>query len=137
MWEETVVQRIRALFGSGFTFEARNLNGELFTVTLSHEGVEVSNLGSTPFLPWTVFIEAIRLLKERSGKAPLGNAMSSRLGHDELPLDSVEGYVALTVFKKRIGDSVFRRRVPLTGILISAGLCYYADGQLSLKVPIE
>ncbi len=137
MWEDAVVHRIRALFGSGNTFEARNLKGVAFTVTLRHEGVEVSNLGETSFLPWAVFIEAIRLLKEKGGVAPVGNAMNSRLGHGELPMDSVEGYVALTVFGKKIGDSVFRRRVPLTSILISAGFCDYADGQLSLKVPLE
>ncbi|MFV1943853.1 hypothetical protein VPH49_23935 [Pseudomonas luteola] len=137
MWEETVVQHIRALFGSGHTFQARNLNGEAFTVTLNNEGVDVSNLGALPFLPWTVFIETIRLLKERGGRAPVGNAMNSRLGHGELPLECVEGYVALTVYQKKIGDTVFRRRVPVTGILISAGLCDYAEGQLLLTTSFK
>ena len=38
--------------------------------------------------------------------------MGFKLGEEELPTNSIEGYIAKEVYGKSIGDSVFRRITP-------------------------
>ena len=103
-----------------------------FTAQLTHDGIRVDNLGTQPFLPWAVFQEAICILIRSGGKAKRGNAMNYRLGSPGLPLNSIEGHIAHVLYGKREGDTVFRRITPVACILIWAGVCKPAPGELIL-----
>ena len=109
-----------------------------FTVTPIYEdetliGVKTSNLEPSPFLPLDVFIVTIELLRSKmNNTAVKGKAMSGKLGSPELPLDSVEGYVALKVFGKKEGVHVFRKITPISRILQQAGVCENGRGYLRL-----
>jgi hypothetical protein len=104
-----------------------------FQAKLSEKGIYVDNLGSSQFLPWEVFIETVRLLHEKGGRAIRGNAINYRLGESGLPIDSVEGNIALKVYRKKLGESVFRRITPVACILIWAGICRHEPNLLILK----
>lgn len=107
--------------------------GQFFTVTSSSEGVYVSNLHSSPFLPWSVFEETIILLLTENGIVTKGDAMKSRLGDANLPMNSIEGHIAHKVYGKEKGDSVFRRISPIVGILRWADICMSDGRNLLLK----
>jgi hypothetical protein len=109
------------------------LRGGSFTAKLTDEGVIVDNLGAQPFLPWAAFQEAICVLIRNGGRAKRGVAMESKLGEPGLPMDSVEGHIALVVYGKRLGDTVFRRITPIACILIWAGICEAAPNELVLR----
>ena len=79
------------------------LHNGTFTATLVTGGVNVSNLGTQPFLPWTVFQEALSLIVNNGGKAERGDAMQSRLGDPKLPINSIEGHIAHTIYQKSVG----------------------------------
>ena len=93
----------------------------------------MDNLGSQPFLPWAVFVEAFKLMKGMGGRAMKGDAMQHRLGTQGLPIDSVEGHIANRVYGKQTGESVFRRITPIACILIWAGICANEQGYLVLR----
>lgn len=103
-----------------------------FTAELTDNGIRVDNLGNQPFLPWVVFQEAVCVLIRNDGRAKRGDAMNSKLGEPGLPLDSIEGHIASVVYGKREGESVFRRITPIACILIWAGVCKPAPGELGL-----
>lgn len=107
---------------------------QFFTAELADGGIAVSNLGRQPFLPWSVFRAVVRLLNEKGGTAIKGNAMNSRLGEEGLPLESVEGHIATTVYHKSPGVFVFKRISPVAAILHLAGICINEAGYLSLCV---
>ena len=107
--------------------------GRSVKATLTDEGIIVDNLGNQPLLPWIVFKEAIDLLIQSGGRAEKRNAMAFKLGEEGLPLDSIEGYIALVVYGKKPGDSVFRRISPISAILVWAGLCDSNPGELLLR----
>lgn len=50
------------------------IGGQTFTAELTEEGINVSNLGNQPFLPWAVFVETISLFIRHGGIADRGNA---------------------------------------------------------------
>ena len=129
-----VIQKIKAKFVQvGNPTQIPLLRGEgSFKAKYSREGINVNNLGSKPFLPWVVFTETLILLENLGGSAKLGNAMNSKLGDLDLPLTSVEGYIANKIYGIQIGGSVFRRITPITDILIWAGLCKHEKGNLIL-----
>ncbi|GGF36275.1 hypothetical protein GCM10010954_39080 [Halobacillus andaensis] len=108
-------------------------NGQYFYVRAAAGGVEVSNLHHSPFLPWSVFEETIHLLWANNRPVKKGDAMNNRLGEIELPIDSVEGNIAVKVYNKKEGESVFRRISPVVGILIWSDICRSGKGQLYLK----
>lgn len=106
----------------------------VFTATYNNAGVSVSNLAGQNILTWDVFYKTVELLAENGGKASKGDAMNGKLGDSKLPIDSVEGYIAYKVYDKAIGDSVFRRITPVSGILAWAGICVNERGTLRLKI---
>lgn len=96
-------------------------------------GVTVTNLGKQPFLPMSVFGATIELLLHAPDhKAIKGSAMNGRLGSASLPMDSVEGHVAFTIYGKQIDDSVFQRITPISRILGTANVCINGRGHLQL-----
>jgi hypothetical protein len=96
-----------------------------FTATLKENGIEVDNLSTQKLLPWSVFKETIHLLAKDTARKGVvkGNAMNGKLGDKRLPLHSIEGHLAITLFDKKEGHSVFRRITPVSGILTWASLC--------------
>jgi len=106
--------------------------GGHFRAKLVDGGVEVDNLGNQPFLPWCVFREAVCVLIRNQGIAKRGDAMNSRLGDENLYLNSIEGYIAHVVYGKKVGDSVFRRIAPIACIPEWAGICRSEPGKLIL-----
>ena len=95
-------------------------------------GICATNLPASRSLPWSAFWDAIELLERSGGTAPKGNAMQGKLGSAALPLDSVEGYVALHTFRMKKGDSCPRMISSLAAILEWAGLCKNGYGYLEL-----
>jgi hypothetical protein len=59
--------------------------------------------------------------------------MNFKLGEHGLPIDSIEGHIAFVVYRKRNGDSVFRRIAPIAAILAWAGICNVSPGELILR----
>lgn len=133
MDEETAVDIIKRKFqDAGSPVKIPLQRGGSFTAKLVEYGLEVDNLRDLPFLPWKVFDETVNLLAKNGGKAERGDAMSSRLGDEGLPLDSIEGHLAHVVYGKQVGDSVFRRISPIVAILVWAGICENAPRELIL-----
>ena len=107
-----------------------------FRVTLVEDGTEVDNPGYQPFLPWAVFEETLQFLIRKGGRAPRDNYVDA-LGSPGLALDSVEAHVAQVVYGSPLGRAVFRRITPITCILIWAGVCERALGELVLRGPVH
>ena len=108
------------------------LRGGHFAAALTDKGIKVDNLGNQPLLPWEVFQEAVCVLIRSGGRANRGNAMKSRLGEEDLSVDSIEGHIAQVVYGKRRGDAVFRRITPVACILVWSGVCEAEPGELIL-----
>lgn len=134
MFENTVISIIKKKFEvEGNPARVPLLLGnKSFQAKLSKEGI-VDNLGSSRLLPWRIFIETVRLLQEKGGRAERGNANNYKLGESGLPIDSVEGNIASKIYGKQIGQSVFRRITPVACILIWAGICRHEPNLLILK----
>ena len=131
--ENSVIETIKTKFGQARQpVEIPLHGGGSFKASLTEEGVRVDNLGNQPLLPWLVFEEAITLLNQNGGRAARGDAMSYRLGDPGLALNSVEGHIAYIVYRKNVGDSIFRRISPIAAILVWAGMCDEAPGELIL-----
>ncbi len=93
-------------------------------------GIRVNNLGDhNAVLRWEAFEAVLELLNQEDRDFLPGTAKGGPLGSDVCPLDSVEGYVARTVYGKQEGDHCFRRIAPLRGILLFCGLISRNDGQ--------
>ncbi len=135
MNEHDVITRLKECFAAegGHAFIPLIRGDKPFRAELSEDGVYVDNLGNQPFLPWAVFVAAVELMEKMGGRAMKGDAMRHRLGRPGLPIDSIEGHIAHTVYGKEAGDSVFRRITPVACILIWAGICYNEHGQLVLR----
>ena len=113
-------------------------NEQFFTAILWEQGIEVDNLSTQKLLSWPVFEETVRLLVSHAQGDPAkavrkGDAMNGKLGDKRLPLDSIEGHIAMTIFDKEEGDSVFRRISPVAAILDWVGVCENRRGHLSLS----
>ncbi len=106
--------------------------GGSFKAKVTTCGVEVDNLPGYPVIEWGAF-DAVQSLLEISDahSAIRGNAMGPKLGDLKLPIDSVEGCVAV-YYGKVLGDTVFRRVSPVSNILVWAGLCKHSRGRLIL-----
>ena len=70
------------------------------------------------------------VLIRNGGRADRGDAMGSKLGDEGLTVDSIEGHIALVIYNKRPGDTVFRRITPIACILVWAGICRTEPHQL-------
>lgn len=125
MDENKVIELIKARFNEKGNPAMIPLLKEkcFFKAAMKSDGIYVDNLGTQPFLPWEVFVEAVKLITIKGGKALKGDAMNSKLGSKGLPIDSIEGYIACSIYGKKINDSVFRRISPIVGILIWSSIC--------------
>ena len=120
------------------TLEISTLNNNTFNLTTVYVdklliGVNVTNLGNNSYLPLEVFSATLSLLYESpDNTAAKGNAYV-RLGNPGLPINSIEGFVAHTVYGKQLGESVFCRIVPISSILHAAKVCTNNRGFLTLN----
>jgi HJR/Mrr/RecB family endonuclease len=130
----SAIETIKAKFQQNdLPHQIRLENGQEFKATMLDDGVFVDNLGNQPLLPWNVFEGAINLLKQHNGHVKKGDAMKSKLGEKGLPLDSLEGHIAHTVYGRHAGEAVFRRISPVSAILVWAGLCDSESRELVLR----
>lgn len=124
--------------------ERLNQSGGIATIPLSKgdtfqiyyedygNGILATNLPHNRTLTWKAFDCAVSLLKKSGGKAPKGNAMKGKLGSKDLPLDSIEGYVAFYAYGAKKGDSCLRMISSLSAILEWSGICKNGYGYLEL-----
>jgi len=107
--------------------------GGFFSARMTEQGIIVDNLGFYPFLPWSVFAEAVKILNRKGGWAEKGDAMSSRLGDEGLSLETVEGYIAHVIYSKKLNEIIFRRISSISAILVWAGVCDATNDELILR----
>lgn len=130
----SVIETIKRKFEKeGLPIEIPLQKGHSFKATMVKEGISVDDLGGQPMLHWNVFEEAINIIKQNGGYAAKGDAMNCKLGDKGLPLDSIEGHIAHTVYGKQVGETVFRRVSPVAAILVWAEICKHAPGELILR----
>ncbi|MSS62817.1 DUF2089 domain-containing protein [Velocimicrobium porci] len=95
-------------------------------------GLCATNLPSNRILHWSVFDQTITLLQQKNGRAIKGNAMKGKLGSNDLPFDSVEGYIAANTYHAQKGDSCLRMISTVAAILEWTGLCINGYGYIEL-----
>jgi hypothetical protein len=135
MDRQEIIKIIKNKFDDKIEAKIPLINGnKYFTAKLEEEGINVNNLGGNPFLHWDVFVESVDLLKKLGGTVKKGNAMNYSLGEEELGFDTIEGYIAEKIYKKKNGDKVFRRITPIANILIWSGICKNLPGKLKLII---
>ncbi len=93
------------------------------------ESAWITLANQNPFLCWEAFEAALELLNQEDRDFLPGIAQGGPLGSGACPLDSVEGYVARTVYGKQGRESCFMRIVPLRGILLFCGLISRKSGR--------
>lgn len=104
-----------------------------FEARFCFNGIEVDALKRRETLPFDVFIKTVELLRENGGRAKRGNAFKGVLGDENLPVNSVEGYIAQKVYGKCPGERVTLRITPIACLLIWAGICRHETGELVLN----
>lgn len=81
-----------------------------------------------------MFDAAVEVVIQNGGKAMKGKARSgAKLWSDDLPLDSVEGYIAHKVHGAQIGETAFGPGFVIAAILNWAGICRNERGYLTIN----
>lgn len=109
-------------------------------------GIQAGNLPKNRILTWIAFAAAFQRLSDaayaasrdfaKPGYVSKGNAMKGKLGSKELPIDSLEGYVALHAYGVQIGESCQRLIPSLAAILEWSGLCKNGYGYVELLIDV-
>lgn len=85
-------------------------------------------------LTWEAFDAAVEVVIQNGGKAMKGKARSGAgLGSDDLPLDSVEGYIAHKVHGVQIGETAFGPGFVIAAVLEWAEICNNERGYLAIN----
>ena len=85
-------------------------------------------------LIWEAFNAAVELVIQNGGKAMKGKARSgAKLGSDDLPLNSIEGYIAHKVHGTQIGETAFGPGFVIAAVLDWAGICNNERGYLTIN----
>lgn len=85
-------------------------------------------------LIWEVFNAAVEVVIQNGGKAMKGKARSgAKLGSDDLPLESVEGYIAHKVHGAQIGETAFGPGFVIAAVLDWAEICNNERGYLTIN----
>jgi hypothetical protein len=85
-------------------------------------------------LTWEAFDAAVEVVIKNGGKVIKGKARSgAKLGSDELPFDSVEGFVAHKVHGVQEGETAFGPGFVICAVLDWAGVCNNERGYLSIN----
>lgn len=94
--------------------------------------VFVSGKTAPVLLTWDVFFATIDIMKQNGGKALKGDA-SKKLGSKDLKLDTIEGYVASTIFGKKKNQTVEKNIVRIGAILKWADIVKVGKDYLELN----
>lgn len=119
-WDNIIASTIKAKLNDvGGEAEIKNGNTKLFVSYADDEsGICFKTAkGEETLLSWNVFFATVDLLKQKDGKALKGDAAKGTLGTKALPLDSVEGYVAQTVFGKKKRQTVEKNITKIATLL--------------------
>lgn len=85
-------------------------------------------------LTWEVFEAAVEIVVQNGGKVIKGKARSgAKLGSDDLPLDSLEGYIAHKVHGVEVGKAAFGPGFVIAAILDWAEVCNNERGFVTIK----
>lgn len=85
-------------------------------------------------LVWEVFDAAVEVVLNNGGKAVKGKARSgAKLGSDDLPLNSVEGYIAHKVHGVKEGETAFGPGFVICAVLDWANICKNERGYLTMN----
>lgn len=85
-------------------------------------------------LVWEAFDAAVEVVIQNGGKAVKGKARSgAKLGSDDLPLNSVEGYIAHIVHGVQEGETAFGPGFVIAAVLDWAEICINQRGYLTIK----
>jgi hypothetical protein len=135
--DSLVVKRIKTkLNDSGGITSIPLYSGDLCEIGFDPNGKGlVSNKIPVPNqLLWEVFDAAVEVVIQNGGKAMKGKARSgAKLGSDDLPLDSVEGYIAHKVHGAQIGETAFGPGFVIAAILDWAEVCHNDRGYLTIN----
>lgn len=85
-------------------------------------------------LIWEAIEAAVEVVTQNGGKAIKGKARSgAKLGSEELPINSVEGYIAYKVHGVEIGETAFGPGFVIAAILDWAEVCHNERGYLTIN----
>lgn len=85
-------------------------------------------------LMWEVFDAAVEVVVNNGGKAVKGKARSgAKLGSDDLPLNSVEGYIAHKVHGVKEGETAFGPGFVICAVLDWSDICKNERGYLTMN----
>lgn len=85
-------------------------------------------------LVWEVFDAAVEVVLSNGSKAVKGKARSgAKLGSDDLPLNSVEGYIAHKVHGVKEGETAFGPGFVICAVLDWADICKNERGYLTMN----
>ena len=108
------------------------LKGNPLTIWLENDGVIASGFPAL-VCEWHIFDAIVEKAKELGGKMYRGDGASqngAKLGSDELPLDSIDGFISVNFYGGRVGHSTTRRSTYYVAVLAWAGICtnHRSDG---------
>jgi hypothetical protein len=97
-------------------------------------GLISSKIPPAKQLTWEAFDAAVEVVIQNGGKAMKGKARSgAKLGSDDLPLDSVEGYIAHKVHGAQIGETAFGPGFVIAAVLDWSEICHNERGYLRIN----
>lgn len=117
-----IIEKLKEQGGSSY---CEMLKGDPLKIWLSPNGVY--NSGFKNFLcEWKVFDAIVEKARELDGKMFRGDSAAQNgytIGSDELPIDSIDGFISLNFYGGKIGVSTLRRSTYYAAILAWAGIC--------------
>lgn len=135
--DSLVVAKIKEkLNACGGRTSIRLLQGEMCDIWFDTNGKGLVSPKIPPAnqLVWEAFDAAVEVVLKNGGKAIKGKARSgAKLGSDDLPVDSVEGYIAHKVHGVQIGKTAFGPGFVVAAVLDWAEICNNERGYLSIK----
>ena len=99
-------------------------NPPYFWLSKEKDGFETNKLQNVVFT-FEMFDAVVKKANELGGKMYRGDGaiqLSKKLGSPELPLDSIDGFLAINFFNAQVGQTITRRSTYIAGILDWAGI---------------
>lgn len=127
-------ERIAGLLSSfGGKAKCKMLRGEPLTIWLTKEGVRNSGFPDL-VCEWHVFDAIVEKARELGGKMYRGDGgaqAGAKIGSPRLPLDTIDSFISLNFYGKKVGESTLRRSTYYSAILSWAGVCmnHRSDGK--------
>jgi hypothetical protein len=130
---KTIKDRLNAIGGRA---SIPLFRGELCEVgyASSGKGLVSPKIPPADQLTWEVFEAAVEVVIQNGGKAIKGKARSgAKLGSNDLPLSSVEGYIAHKVHGAQVGDTAFGPVFVIAAVLDWVEICHNERGYLTIN----